>query len=112
MRMSLCEVISELAALVARQRAPLSAREAYLAFILTGMPYFRDIRRLDLWETAYNGVAPDRGASQTEQLLEELFQLGQYNLYGAYSPEGTQRCYRDLRQKFIAAGLNTAWSVD
>ena len=110
--MGLCEVISEIALLVASQRAPLSEREAYLAFILQGMPYFRNIRRLDLWEAAYQEVAPDTDASQTEHLFGELFELGRYNLYGAFSQDGIRRGYEELKEKFIACGVSVSHSGD
>ena len=102
--MSLCEFISEVAAILVRERSPMSTREAYLSFVLQGMPYFRDVRRLDLWETAYIEVAPREDPSQTERLLDELFSLGSYNLYGAFDPEGTRRCYERLREKFTESG--------
>jgi hypothetical protein len=74
--MALCDFISETAALVARQREPLSAREAIWRSVLQGMPHSRNVSRLDLWESAYHEVAPTSGPSQTEHLFDELFEFG------------------------------------
>jgi hypothetical protein len=110
--MALCDFVSESATSLAHERAPLSVREAYLAYVLQGMPYFRNVRRLDLWESDYRAVAPDGNPSETEQLLDELFELGRYNLYAAFSSEGTLECYERLRQKFASAGQDLPEAAD
>ena len=60
--MGVSEVTADLAAAISKERAPLSAREGYLLFILRGMPFFRDVRRLDLLDKAYREVSAGRGS--------------------------------------------------
>jgi len=91
--MGVSEVTADIAAAIAQVRAPLSAREAYLLFILRGMPLFRDIRRFDLMDHAYNQVAPDTEKSPTEQLIDATYWLGADCFYGAYSETTTHDYY-------------------
>ena len=108
----LCDLVSELAKLVGRQCAPLSDREAYLTFVLTGMPYFRDVKRLDIWETAFTNLLEDDFASETERLLGAIYELGSYNLYGAFSSEGTTAAYKVTQQILNDVGLDPPNIVD
>jgi hypothetical protein len=103
--MGLSEVVASLAEAIAAARQPLSPREAYLLHVLRGMPLYRDIGRLDLWESAYNEVAPADGASETERLIDDLFGLGQYNLYGAFDAGGTVTYYHRLLASLAGSGI-------
>jgi hypothetical protein len=103
--MGLSEVVASLADAIATARQPLTPREAYLFFILRGMPLFRDIRRLDLWELAYKQVAPDEGTSETERLIDSLFELGEHNMYGAFDVLGTLKYYRELLTMLAESGI-------
>lgn len=91
--MGVSEVTAELAEAISRRRAPLTPREAYLVFILRGMPLFRDIRRFDLFDRAYREVFPDEGQSGTERLIDATFWLGADCFYGAYSQDSTRNYY-------------------
>ena len=91
--MGVCDVTADIAVAISRVRAPLTAREACLLFILRGMPLFRDIRRLDLFDQAYRDVAPDEGQSATERLIDATFWLGADCFYGAYSEASTRDYY-------------------
>jgi hypothetical protein len=111
--MGVSEVTADLAGAISRLRAPLSAREAYLLFILQGMPLFRDIRRLDLFDKAYREVAPDTEQSATERLIDATFWLGADCFYGAYSEAGTRNYYNDtLVPLFAKEGVPIPESPD
>ncbi len=103
--MPLSEVVAELASAIATARRPLTAREAYLLWVLHGMPLFRDVGRLDLWETAYKEVAPGDDATETERLIDGVFELGCENLYGAFVESTTRDCYRQLASLLAQAGI-------
>jgi hypothetical protein len=94
--MGVSDVAAGIADAIGRAKAPLSEREAYLVFILRGMPLFRDVRRLDLWDEAYREVAAATADSMTatEKLLEAVYELGAECLYGAYSESATRGMYR------------------
>jgi hypothetical protein len=91
--MGVSEITADIAMAISQTRAPLSAREAYLLFVLRGMPLFRDIRRFDLFDKAYNQVAPDSGQSVTEQLIDATFWLGADCFYGAYCEASVRDYY-------------------
>jgi hypothetical protein len=74
-------------------------------YVLRGMPLFRDVSRPDLWELAYKEVAPAFPASETERLIDEVFELGRNNLYGAFDASGTAECYGRLVAILSAAGI-------
>ncbi len=76
------------------------------------MPLFQDVRRLDLWEASFQEVVPTENASKTEELLDELFELGRYNLYTVFQPERTQEYYQKLREKLAGSGHVIPESVD
>lgn len=104
--MGLCEAVADLAVAVANARAPLTAREAYLLYVLRGMPRFRDVARLELWELAYKEVAPPFvGGTQTERLIDAVFELGRNNLYGVYNVPNTAEYYRKISATLAAAGV-------
>ena len=91
--MGVSEVTADIAAAISEARAPLSAREAYLLFILGGMPQFRDIRRFDLFDKAYREVAPDKNQSAIERLIDATYWLGADCFYGAYNEKSTRAYY-------------------
>jgi hypothetical protein len=99
--MGVSDVTAEIAASIAHQRAPLSPREAYLVFILKGMPLFRDIRRFDLFDKAYREVAPDEG-SATEQLIDAVYWLGADCFYGAFDEASVRRYFTSTLVPLLA----------
>src|SRR5207245_11511689 len=103
--MPFCEVVASVGHAIAAARHPVTAREAYLLYVLRGMPLYRDVNRLDLWEYAYNQVAPDEAKSITEQMIDIVFELGAENLYGAFEESITRRVYRDVLSSLAAQGI-------
>jgi hypothetical protein len=103
--MGLSEIVAELANALTAARQPLTHRERFLLHVLSGMPKYRDVSRLDLWETAYKEVIPDNDLSETEQIIDDIFSLGQYNLYGAFDAAGTTDCYNKLAARLAQKGL-------
>jgi hypothetical protein len=105
--MGVCDATAEIAAEIAEKRAPLTTREAYLVFVLRGMPLFRDVGRLDLFDKAYREVAPDEGESATERLIEATFWLGANCFYGAYDETCTREYYVNSLLPLLAADAVT-----
>jgi hypothetical protein len=100
--MGVSEVTADIAAAISLARAPLSARETYLLFILRGMPHFRDIRRLDLFDETYKQVAPDKDGSSTERLIDALYWLAADCFYGAYNETSTSAYYYNTLVPLLA----------
>jgi hypothetical protein len=104
--MGVSETTADIAATISQVRAPLSSREAQLLLILQGMPYYRDIRRLDLFDTAYREIASEPVQSETERLIDALFWLGADCFYGEYSEASTRNYYDNtLVPLFAKAGV-------
>jgi hypothetical protein len=45
-------------------------------------------------------------------LVDELYELGRFNLYAAYIPESTKQEYQTLRTKFLSAGIQIPTVAD
>ena len=103
--MALCEVVAAIADAVIGRRQPLTPAEACLLHVIKGIPLYRDIKRLDAWETAVNAVTPhDLPSTNTGRLIEELIMLGLCNLYQRFQPQRTQEYYKRLVPFFAEAG--------
>ena len=77
------------------------------------MPLFRDIRRLDLWESAFNQVVPDKDLTETEKLIAATYEVGADCLYGAYSESSVRGQYvHHLLPLFKAANITPPDSLD
>ena len=90
----------------------MSDRESYLCFLLEGMPRFRNVGRLDIWESAYQSVSELHNQSKTEALLEKVFELGRFNLYGAFDTDGTMHYFEELGQQFAKHGYELPSNCD
>jgi hypothetical protein len=111
--MGVSEVTADIAVAISNARAPLTAREAYLLFILRGMPLFRDVCRFDLYDNAYRQVAREKDSSATERLIDAVFWLGADCFYGAYSEASTRDYYLDkLVPHMESEGVAVSRSVD
>ena len=49
---------------------------------------------------------------QTERLIDDLFGLGQYNLYGAFDAGGTVTYYRRLLASLAGSGIKPPPAAD
>jgi hypothetical protein len=103
--MALCEVVAAAAEAVANARQPLTPKEMVFVHLLRGMPFYRDWRRLDLWEQACNHLADDDPSLETERLLNDVYWLGFENLYGAFQEPVTQEIYQSLVKNFADTGI-------
>ncbi len=111
--MGVSEVTAEIALAIKRTKSPLTSREACLLYLLEGMPLFRDVRRFDLWERAYQQVAPDEQQSETEKIIDALFWLGGDCMYGAYDAKSTREYYEEkLKPMLSGAGIDVPKSPD
>jgi hypothetical protein len=105
-RVALCEVVAAIADAVIVGRQPLTATEAALLQVIKGISYYRDIKRLDAWESAVNEITPrDLASTNTGRLIEELIMLGLCNLYQQFQPRRTQEYYARLVPIFAEAGI-------
>jgi hypothetical protein len=111
--MGVADVVAEVAAAIIREKSPLTPREVYLTYVLQGMPLFREIRRLDLWDKAYKEVASDNNRSTTEELIDALYWLGAECLYGAYEPALTTRYFVETLAPLLCQhGIKTPCAPD
>ncbi|WP_425396918.1 hypothetical protein [Aeoliella sp.] len=111
--MPLCEIVVALADAIAEQRPFLTPEEACLLHVVRGIPYYRDIRRLDAWEEACNKVTPDNLTStETGELLEEVLMLGECNLFQAFEPNRTREFYERLVPFFASRGVTIPTNPD
>jgi hypothetical protein len=111
--MGVSEVTAEIAAAIGRAKGRLTAREVYLLYVMQGMPLFRDINRLDLWDKAYGQVARPDDGTETEKLIDALFWLGGDNLYGAYCEQTTRTYYHEVLSPLLGqAGIKLIESPD
>ncbi len=103
--MGVCEFVGSLADAVAATQGGISGWHNLLLHILRSAPIYRDAGRLDAWDEAFRHA---RGAAESSHLLElidAIFDLGSYNMFGAFDTSGTQQEYERLVQKFQAAGI-------
>ena len=81
------------------------ARICAVKFALGFASFYRDWRRLDLWEQACNHLADDNPSLENEQLLNDVYWLGFENLYGAFQEVVTREIYQSLVERFAEAGI-------
>jgi hypothetical protein len=104
--MGLCEVLASLAHAVARGQGG-DPRVTLLAHLLRAAPVYRDASRLDAWEQAYTHARGNDSPSTAVDLLDGIFDLGTYNIYGAFDVPGTKEEYLRVVQKLQQAGIGT-----
>jgi hypothetical protein len=105
--MPLCEVVAELADSIASVRHPFTPREAFLLHLLRSMPLYRDIHRLDLWDHCCGQVMKMRNGelTETERLIDFVWELGAENLYGAFDRPVTKTCFDRVAPDLVSAGI-------
>jgi hypothetical protein len=96
---------------VANARPALDPRLALLVHILRSMPVYRDANRLDLWESAFRNAGRDMPPSRENELLDLIWDLATYNLYGAFDAAGTSAEYQRLAKDLLAAGVPAPASI-
>lgn len=77
-----------------------------IALALASMPSWMQQRRLDLWESHVQDVfAKADVATVPMSLLEAIFDLGAFNLYGTFDADGTARNLRSVMDLCAHHGL-------
>jgi hypothetical protein len=73
---------------------------------LAPMPHWSERRRLDLWEEHVEEVVPVADQSGLAmRLVEEVFEFGRFNLYGAFQAEETAQEFRRLVVRLSQHGV-------
>ena len=99
--MGVCKTVALLAKTVETIKLPINSRHKLLIQLLKLIPLYKEIRALDEWETACQGVLEDQDdTSEIGSLLWEVFEFGRYNLYAAFDATGTAACYNNLVKHF------------
>jgi hypothetical protein len=96
------DLIVRLAELVENSGLQRSEADVERISILKATPRYVTDRRLDLWEAAWSWEEME---SEASPLLEEIYELGRFNLYAAFQPTETLAAYRRLADKLHKAGL-------
>jgi hypothetical protein len=105
--LGLCEVVGSLADSVEEAQGNLSGWHNLLLHILRSASIYRDAGRLDAWDEAFRYARGDTESSHLVELIDAIYDLGSYNMYGAFDVPGTQQEYERLVQKFQEAGIPT-----
>ncbi|PHS10656.1 MAG: hypothetical protein COA78_10870 [Blastopirellula sp.] len=92
--MPIAETVVILANTIATARDPLTQWETSLYEALIQLPRFRDVMEIDEWERLFReawrkGAENADGYFSTSRLLEQVFELGRYNLYTAFNSSAT-----------------------
>jgi hypothetical protein len=103
----LCELVAILTKAVAKVRPTHDPKSALLVHILSAAPVYLDAGRLDAWDQAYTYARGNEPASAEIELLDMIFDLGSYNLYGAFDAAGTMAEYSRLVQNLERSGVPT-----
>ncbi len=95
------------------QSSDLGVEQGEALIVLKKMPEYGKIERLDLWEENFhNAVKKNNGENKNLEIVEEIFELGTYNLYGAFAKKGTQVFYNNLVKKLIEQGFSLRNDMD
>jgi hypothetical protein len=113
LHLGLCEIVGSLADAVAAKHGNRSGWQDLLLHILRSAPGYRDAGRLDAWDEAFRYARGDaESTSPIIELLDAIYDLGSYNMYGSFDVPGTQQEYDRLVRKFDAAGIPTPATPD
>ncbi|MDP1797720.1 MAG: hypothetical protein Q8K78_09575 [Planctomycetaceae bacterium] len=106
--MGLCEAITALTDALAANCKDLDSRQRLRIHVIRSILIYRDARRIDAWDQAIRDVfGNERSVFITDQLIEEIADLGRLNLYGAFDVTETLNEYRRIVQRFKAEGIST-----
>ncbi|MGL4608231.1 MAG: hypothetical protein ACRCYY_00890 [Trueperaceae bacterium] len=107
--MNVSTTVAELANAVARHFPKLTSRQRLRLELLKLMPLYVDIHDLSCWERAFKETYPDKQArrSKAGRLIEDIFRLGEFNLYTAFDKQGTLEKYNALAKQLNAVGIKT-----
>lgn len=105
--MSVSRTVAGLADLV-EACLPLSgARERLQLQILRLMPLYVEIWDLVAWESAFTGVMDESDSPQGSDawVLEQVFDFGRGNMYGAFQEATARSDYAEMRAELLKVGI-------
>ena len=95
--MGVCSVVREAALAIDAAFGDDDPRVRSATQALASMPDWLEQRRLDLWEEHVQDVLPATDQSSLPmRLVEEVFEFGRFNLYGAFQAERTAQEFSRL----------------
>jgi hypothetical protein len=104
--MGVCSAVCEAALAIDAAFGDDDPRVRPAAHALASMPDWLEQRRLDEWEAHVHEVVPvttDQGLPMS--LLNEVFEFGRFNLYGAFQAEKTVNEFRKLIVRLSEHGV-------
>jgi hypothetical protein len=111
--MGASEVVADIADKISRKRAPLTPREAFLIYLLQGMPKFRDCRCLNLWDDCYKEIAPEENLTDTERLIDATFWLaGEFMYSNVNEARARDYFFKTLQPLLRQFGIETYLTGD
>ena len=87
--MSVSETVRTIAEILESHHVSTDGRDNLLLGILKLMPLYRDVKGLDLWESAFLKALDDLNEANINPIIWELFEFGRFNLYGAFDQDAT-----------------------
>lgn len=103
--MTVGDIVPILAELIEQSSLPRSEVQRRAIAHLKSIPSYIELRRLDEWDVQFPWESIEDG-SEVASLLEGVFELGRFNLYGGFDGAGTLREYATVGAKFLAVGLS------
>jgi hypothetical protein len=111
--MSICIAVSILAKELEQQLTNITLGQKQMIGALKDAPRYCDERRLDLWEEAYkNALKDDEELLENFQLIDLVYELGAFNLFGAFDAVGTQNLYNHIVRQLTNKGLVVSKDFD
>jgi hypothetical protein len=104
--MGVCSAVREAALAIDAAFGDDDPRVRPAAHALASMPDWLKQRRLDLWEAHFQELVPvTTDQSLPMSLLDEVFEFGRFNLYGAFQAEKTVKEFRKLVVRLSEYGV-------
>ena len=111
--MGISESVERLASVFADHVRTLPQKDPILVVLLaeiSTMPMWRDMGALDQWERRVKMVdinrdARERAGDHLLKLADEIFEVGEYNLYGAIAPLATKAEFDRVASLLREAGV-------
>jgi hypothetical protein len=104
--MGVCSVVREAALAIDGAFGGNDPRVRSATQALASMPYWSEQRRLDLWEEQVDEVVlVSDQSSLPMRLVEEVYEFGRFNLYGAFQAEETAQEFRRLAVRLSQHGI-------
>ena len=105
--MSLCLTISKLASEIELQLNDLSNEHRKMIQVAKSMPKYLDEKNLANWERDYReAIHPNEDElSNNYQIIDLLYELASFNLFGKYQAQETLSLYRNVAAQLSDKGI-------